>query len=124
MRIFSFLFVLAFSSFCSAQSPLKVVSYSPSGRTADSSAYDAIQVTFNQPVVPLSSPDDMGKVCPVSVEPPAAGRCRWQGTQVLRYEFNQPLRKASEYSVTIPKILNQRSIPQLWKKVFPGSLRL
>ncbi|PIS47095.1 MAG: hypothetical protein COT17_05255 [Elusimicrobia bacterium CG08_land_8_20_14_0_20_51_18] len=101
-KILSLVLFSAFYSYAYSQEPLRVVSYSPSGRTAEGASSQVITVTFNQPMVALSAANEMGYVCPIVIQPSAPGRCRWQGTQVLTYEFSAPLPRGREYSVTIP----------------------
>lgn len=82
--------------------PLQVIARNPQGRTESARASNAITVTFNQPMVALASPSEMGDQCPLRIEPPIPGRCRWQGTQTVTFEPSQPLPAASEYRVTVP----------------------
>ncbi len=91
------------SSVASAQSPdLAVLAASPFGPAPSAAAPDAILVTFNQPMVALASPADMGRDCPLKVTPAILGRCRWRGTQVLAFEPAVPLPPASAFRVEIP----------------------
>jgi len=53
-------------------------------------------------MVALNAPAEAGKSCPIRIEPSVKGRCRWQGTQVLSFEPDQPLPAATEFRATIP----------------------
>lgn len=103
-----------------------VIAKSPYGVTRDLSAAAAITATFNQPMVPLTSAEKAGTFCPAEVFEikdkqdgdypgpadavlkkfkklePVKGRCRWQGTQTLAFEPQEPLKNASLYAVKIP----------------------
>lgn len=81
---------------------LLVLSVVPSGKTDSPRAAASVVATFNQPMVALASPADMGKECPLRLEPKVAGRCRWQGTQVLAFEPDAPLTPATRYKAIIP----------------------
>lgn len=104
-----------------------VIAKSPYGVTREISASAAITATFNQPMVPLTSAEKAGTFCPAELFEikdklggdypgpadavfenfkefkPVKGRCRWQGTQALAFEPQEPLKTASLYAVKIPK---------------------
>lgn len=101
-QIFKILFLFFSGSIWGSEIPLQIVSYSPSGRTEDTSASFAVSVTFNQPMVPLSSPEEMAGFCPLEIKPHVDGRCRWQGTQVLSFEPASAPEPAMEWTVKIP----------------------
>jgi len=106
---------------------VRVVAKSPYGAVQDIQAAAAITATFNQPMVPLTSAEKAGLLCPAELLEigdalgenyagpadadlasfkeisPVKGRCRWQGTQVLTFEPEAPLRSASLYAVRISK---------------------
>ncbi len=86
-----------------AQAPeLSVLSVSPAGPSHQAAVPDAIVVTFNQPMVALASPSDMGRYCPLKLSPALAGRCRWRGTQILAFEPEKPLPLAASFRAEIP----------------------
>jgi len=89
---------------CSAlwATDLQVIAKTPYGRTESATAVSAITATFNQPMVPLDTPEAMGHFCPIEFTPPLKGRCRWQGTQVLSFEPESRLPIATTFKVTIP----------------------
>ena len=81
---------------------LSIVSKTPLGRTESRTAMYSITATFNEPMIPLTAPGEMGEFCPVRLEPAVKGRCRWQGTQTVAFEPETPLAPATEYKVTVP----------------------
>ena len=123
MKKSSLLKVLAVSAFLipvragAADYPeVRVIARTPYGATQDISAAAAITATFNQPMVALTSAEKAGLACPAELfETEVAdgkdsadlkavkGRCRWQGTQVLAFEPETPLKPASRYTVKIPR---------------------
>jgi len=81
--------------------PLQVLQKTPFGET-NSVEHMEISATFSQPMVPLSSNDEMGSLCPIKIIPEIVGRCRWKGTQTLVFEPAKPLLPDHHYHVTIP----------------------
>ena len=67
-----------------------------------------VNITFNQPMVPLTSIEDLaaGDV-PVILEPDIPGTWRWIGTKTLTFEYDSELidrlPMATEFQVTVPK---------------------
>jgi uncharacterized protein YfaS (alpha-2-macroglobulin family) len=101
IALFAFLLISPAAS--SAQPPdLAVLAATPSGPAQSPTPPDAIVATFNQPMVALSSPADMGNDCPLKLTPRVPGRCRWRGTQVLAFEPLEPLSTASAFRAEIP----------------------
>jgi len=97
------LFLLASAVSAFAEAPaLSVLSASPAGAASAGSAPEAIVVAFNQPMVALASPADMGRDCPLALTPAVPGRCRWRGTQVLAFEPEKPLPPAAAFRAEIP----------------------
>jgi len=99
--------LVSFLIFCApaaraAAPDLAVLAATPAGPAQTPAPPDAIVATFDQPMVALSSPADMGKDCPMKLSPRVAGRCRWRGTQVLAFEPDEPLPSASAFRVEIP----------------------
>jgi uncharacterized protein YfaS (alpha-2-macroglobulin family) len=83
---------------------LQVVRYSPEGEI---SIAPFINVTFNQPMVPLGTLADLAaEQVPVQVEPALQGTWRWLGTKTLTFEYDSDLidrlPKATEYRITVP----------------------
>lgn len=115
LRKFFLALVLHVPVFASAAG-LEVVSRFPSGEANSQQASEAVTVTFNQPMVALSNPEQMGSFCPLQITPAAAGRCRWMGTQTLQYQFSNPLPVGTEFRVTLPantqSLVTQSALPQ------------
>jgi hypothetical protein len=84
--------------------PLQVVRFSPEGEI---SVAPFINVTFNQPMVPLGTLGDLAaEQVPVQVEPAMPGTWRWLGTKTLTFEYDSELidrlPKATQYQITVP----------------------
>jgi hypothetical protein len=51
-----------------------------------------VNITFNQPMVPLGTLEDLAKEeVPVKLEPDLAGTWRWLGTKTLTFEYDSEL---------------------------------
>jgi uncharacterized protein YfaS (alpha-2-macroglobulin family) len=84
--------------------PLEVVRYAPEGEIP---LAPFINITFNQPMVPLATLSQLSAMdVPVVLEPALTGTWRWVGTKTLTFEYDSTeidrLPKATEYQVTIP----------------------
>ncbi len=84
--------------------PLQVLRYSPEGEIP---VAPFISITFNQPMVPLTTLDQLNQLdVPVQVEPALEGTWRWLGTKTLTFqsdsELYDRLPKATIFTVTIP----------------------
>jgi len=84
--------------------PLEVLRYAPEGEIP---LAPFINVTFNQPMVPLTTVEDLAEEdVPVNVEPDLPGTWRWVGTQTLTFNYDSELidrlPMATEYKVTVP----------------------
>ncbi len=81
--------------------PLAVLRVAPEG---DVAAAANVSVTFNQPMIPLASLEDIAlERAPVILEPqPEDGRWRWLGTKTLVFERETRLPMATRYQVTVP----------------------
>ncbi|MBK5222195.1 MAG: hypothetical protein JJE52_04835 [Acidimicrobiia bacterium] len=84
--------------------PLEVLRFQPEG---DVDIAPFVSVTFNQPMVPLGTLDQLDAAdVPVSVTPELPGRWRWIGTRTLRFEHESGvidrLPMATSYRVEIP----------------------
>ena len=84
--------------------PLQVLRYAPEGEIP---LAPFINVTFNQPMVPLSTLSDLAaRNVPVVVEPELTGTWRWVGTRTLTFQYDSEsidrLPMATEYKVTVP----------------------
>ena len=83
-----------------ADLPLKVLSVSPQGEV---SMAPHLQITFNQPMVPVASVEELeaGGV-PVKLTPATPGKWRWLGTQVLMFEPELRFPMATEFRLEVP----------------------
>ena len=84
--------------------PLDVLRFQPEGAVE---LAPFLSVTFDQPMVPLGTLDQLDDLdVPVVVEPEIEGRWRWIGTRTLRFEVvpgeTDRLPQATEYTVTVP----------------------
>jgi uncharacterized protein YfaS (alpha-2-macroglobulin family) len=84
--------------------PLEVLRYAPEGEIP---LAPFVNITFNQPMVPLGTLDDLAlEEVPVKLEPNLPGTWRWLGTKTLTFQFDSTeidrLPMATEYVVTIP----------------------
>ncbi len=84
--------------------PLEVVRFQPEG---DLALAPFVSVTFNQPMVALSTLEQLDQAdVPATITPDVPGRWRWIGTRTLRFEvepgLTDRLPMATEYTVTIP----------------------
>lgn len=90
-----------------AEGPLEVLRFQPEGEV-DVAPF--LSLTFNEPMVPLATLDQLDEAeVPVVVEPAVDGRWRWIGTRTLRFEVLPDaetsidrLPAATEYTVTVP----------------------
>ncbi|NIM95033.1 MAG: hypothetical protein GTO18_15140, partial [Anaerolineales bacterium] len=84
--------------------PLQVLRYAPEGEIP---LAPFISVTFNQPMVPLTTIEDLSlEDVPIILEPDLPGIWRWIGTKTLTFQYDSTeidrLPKATEYRVTVP----------------------
>jgi alpha-2-macroglobulin len=90
-----------------ADGPLEVVRFQPEG---DVDIAPFLSVTFDEPMVPLGTLDQLDAAdVPVQLTPAVDGRWRWIGTRTLRFEVLPDaetgidrLPAATDYTVTIP----------------------
>jgi uncharacterized protein YfaS (alpha-2-macroglobulin family) len=87
-----------------AVGPLEVLRHSPEGEI---SVAPFISVTFNQPMVPLTTLADLAALdVPVKIEPSLPGTWRWVGTKTLTFQNESDvidrLPKATLYQVSVP----------------------
>jgi uncharacterized protein YfaS (alpha-2-macroglobulin family) len=84
--------------------PLEVLRYSPEGEIPIA---PFVNITFNQPMVPLTTISDLAaEDVPVQIEPALPGTWRWLGTKTLNFQYDSDLidrmPMATEYTVTVP----------------------
>jgi hypothetical protein len=84
-----------------AKGPVSVTRFLPEGEV---SMAPSLNVTFSEPMVALTSHDDLAKQgVPVRLSPEPPGRWRWVGTQTLIFEpKDERLPMATEYQVEVP----------------------
>ena len=80
--------------------PLEVLRSSPEGEVP---LAPRLSVTFSQPMVALTSVDDLATMeVPVRLTPQTPGRWRWVGTRTLLFEPAGRFPMATEYAATVP----------------------
>ena len=87
-----------------ASGPLEVLRYAPQGEIP---VAPFVSITFNQPMVPLATLEDLAaEDVPVRIEPALSGTWRWLGTRTLTFEYDSELidrlPKATEYRASVP----------------------
>ncbi|NUN16002.1 MAG: Ig-like domain-containing protein [Myxococcales bacterium] len=81
--------------------PLEVLRFAPEG---DVPMSPHLTVTFSQPMVPLTTFEELKKLpIPVTLVPTPPGEWRWLGTKTVLFEPQRRFPMATEYVVTIPK---------------------
>ncbi|UCH59533.1 MAG: hypothetical protein JSV61_15125 [Anaerolineales bacterium] len=98
---------------------LEVLRYAPEGEIP---LAPFVSVTFNQPMVPLATLEQLAEVdVPVKIEPALPGTWRWMGTKTLTFEYDSELvdrlPKATDYRVTIPAGTQSQSGGELLEAV-------
>ena len=86
------------------QGPLEVLRVQPEG---DVGIAPFVSITFNQPMVPLATIDQLDDLdVPAAITPPLPGRWQWIGTRTLRFEHDPEifdrLPMATSYVVEVP----------------------
>eukprot|EP01091_Cochliopodium_minus_P010623 TRINITY_DN2855_c0_g1_i2.p1 TRINITY_DN2855_c0_g1~~TRINITY_DN2855_c0_g1_i2.p1 ORF type:complete len:1932 (-),score=539.22 TRINITY_DN2855_c0_g1_i2:115-5910(-) len=80
---------------------LKIERYSPTGEL---NAVPALSITFNQPMIALSSVSEVEMMdVPAVLEPKVPGKWVWKGTQTLQFEPTHRFPKSTHYTVSISK---------------------
>ncbi|MFN2232073.1 MAG: alpha-2-macroglobulin family protein, partial [Anaerolineae bacterium] len=84
--------------------PLEVLRYAPEGEIP---LAPFLNVTFNQPMVPLATLESLSaENVPVQIEPALPGTWKWLGTKTLSFEYESTaidrLPMATEYVATVP----------------------
>ncbi|MBI5609959.1 MAG: hypothetical protein HY902_13885 [Deltaproteobacteria bacterium] len=79
--------------------PLRVVRFAPQGEVE---LAPRLSVTFNQPMVPLTSHEELAKLpVPVQFSPPLQGEWRWLGTQTVIFQPKERLPMATVFEARI-----------------------
>ncbi len=81
-----------------ASRPLEVVRFQPEG---DVPLVPQLSVTFNHPMVAVTSQDDAAKVVPVTLTPQPKGRWRWIGTRTIVFDPEVRFPQATTYQVEV-----------------------
>ena len=92
---------------------LKVVMGIPSGTAGEQDETDAVTVTFNQPMAPLTTVPVDESTGPLTFEPPLRGKYRWVGTSTLQFTPRETL----PYGMTI-----KAKVPAGTKSLFGAAL--
>jgi uncharacterized protein YfaS (alpha-2-macroglobulin family) len=84
--------------------PLEVLRYAPEGEIP---LAPFVNVTFNQPMVPLATLDALAaEEVPVKLQPALEGTWKWLGTKTLSFEYDSEaidrLPMATQYVVSVP----------------------
>ena len=80
---------------------LKVLSATPKGQLTYTGR-QAVNITFNQPVVALGEESEFSSSdCPISITPAVKGSCRYSGTQTLVFEPTSDWPDATAFTVKL-----------------------
>ncbi len=85
------------------EEPLEVVMAQPSGDVGSIEDLSSVTVTFNRPMVPITSIDNEYAGDILVFEPPVSGEYRWLGTASLMFIPAKPFTPGTSYKVVIPK---------------------
>lgn len=83
-----------------ASGPLQVVRFAPEGEVPMA---PHVTLTFDQPMVALTSQEEAAKQVPATLTPTPPGRWRWLGTKTLLFDPEPRLPMATEFTVVVPK---------------------
>jgi len=81
---------------------LEVVRVTPKGTVEDSSQTDAISISFNQAMVPLTTLPEEEVEGTFIIEPSLKGKYRWMGSSTLAFIPSEPLPFGTAFTVTLP----------------------
>lgn len=82
--------------------PLLIGEFTPAPDATDVDIDSPILVSFNRPVVPFVSTEQLADLPnPLSIEPPIEGATEWLNTSMLLFTPSEPLRGSTTYTVTI-----------------------
>ncbi|MFW5878192.1 MAG: Ig-like domain-containing protein, partial [Myxococcota bacterium] len=79
--------------------PLRVERHAPEGEVE---LAPHVSITFNQPMVPVTSQTAAAKEVPARLSPEIDGSWRWVGTRTLLFEADGRLPMATSYTVVVP----------------------
>ncbi|HUS29363.1 MAG TPA: alpha-2-macroglobulin family protein, partial [Kofleriaceae bacterium] len=83
-----------------ANKDLEVLRFMPEGEIPYA---PELSVTFNQPMVAVTSQDDAAKVQPVKLDPQPKGKWRWIGTRTILFDPDPRFPQSTTYKITIPE---------------------
>ncbi len=83
-----------------AAAPPKVVRHAPDGEVPMA---PHVSLTFDQPMVAITSQEEAARTVPAMLEPAVPGRWRWLGTKTLLFDPEPRMPMATEYTVRVPK---------------------
>ncbi|MCB9676056.1 MAG: hypothetical protein H6737_13115 [Alphaproteobacteria bacterium] len=81
------------------EGPLKVLRYAPEG---DVPIAPRLSVTFDRPMVAITSQEVAAETVPVKLSPQPEGAWRWLGTKTIVFEPTVRFPMATEYTVEVP----------------------
>jgi uncharacterized protein YfaS (alpha-2-macroglobulin family) len=79
--------------------PLAVLRHQPDGEVPIA---PQVSITFNHPMVPLTTQDAAAAMVPVTLEPQPEGQWRWVGTKTLLFEPPVRMPMSTPYTLTVP----------------------
>ena len=79
--------------------PLHVLRWAPEG---DVPLASHVSVTFDQPVIPLTTQDAASLLVPAVLDPQPPGKWRWVGTRTLLFEPDLRMPMATTYTLRVP----------------------
>lgn len=79
--------------------PLAVLRHAPEGEVP---LAHQVSVTFNQPMVAVTSQEEASRTVPVGLQPQPEGAWRWIGTRTILFDPGTRMPMATRYSVTVP----------------------
>jgi uncharacterized protein YfaS (alpha-2-macroglobulin family) len=100
--VWSFLLLFAaIPAFPQSSSPLRIVSYGPTGEVASAAEAKEIRVVFSESMVAIGRVPAQLRPAFFHITPSVAGTFRWSGTTILIFTPSRTLPLATEYAVTI-----------------------
>lgn len=78
---------------------LEVIRFSPEGEIP---LAPDLNVTFSQPMVAVTSQEEVAKVQPVQLSPMVQGKWRWLGTKTIMFDTDKRFPMATKYTAKVP----------------------
>ena len=79
--------------------PLEVIRFAPEGNVP---VAPHISITFNKPMVAVTSQEDAAQTIPAQLTPDVPGKWRWLGTKTLHFDPKVRMPMATDYKVELP----------------------